>query len=135
GRRTRMRDLRLQDEGARRRPPATLHRRSPALRASVPGAAAASPGLPHRNRPRLPLGPRARARERLPRAVRIPLRALPDRRRRRARARVEAALRRRRLAQLTRGRTVASPGFHLVRLDTARPRALVHPLHRAARET
>src|SRR6266550_2584349 len=126
--------LRLQDEGARRGPVAPLHRGSPALWAAVPGAASVAPGVSDRDRTRLPVGARPGPREWLPRAVRLPLRPVFDRRRGRPRARASAALRRRRLAQLTARPRPRRPEPKLVRLDTARPGALVTPLHRAARE-
>src|SRR6266516_6423641 len=129
-----MRHLRLQDEGARRGPAAPLHRGSPALRPPVPGAAALAPRVSDRDRPRLPVGARPGPREWLPRAVRLPLRPVSDRRRGRPRARASAALRRRCLAQLTARPRPRRPERRLVPLDTARPGALVTPLHRAARE-
>src|SRR6266516_2388597 len=129
-----MRHLRLQDKGARRGPAAPLHRCSPALWAAVPGAAAVAPGVSDRDRTRLPVGARPGPREWLPRAVRLPLRPVSDRRRGRPRARASAALRRRRLAQLTARPRPRRPERRLVPLDTARPGALVTPLHRAAGE-
>jgi hypothetical protein len=96
----RMRHLRSEDAGARRRPPEALYRGSSALRTAVRGAAPAAKRMSHRSRPRFALGPRRSPRERVPRTVRIPVRAVPDRRQRRPRSRASAPVCSRRLAEL-----------------------------------
>src|SRR5439155_7413741 len=99
-RRTRMRHLRLQVERARRGPAAPIHGSSAALRPALPGTAPVAAGVSDRDRPSLLVGTRPGPREWLPRAVRVPIRAVLDRRRGRPRARASAAPRGRRLAAL-----------------------------------
>src|SRR5437867_2946884 len=92
-----MRYLRLQNADARGRAPAPLYRRPAPVRARVSGAAPGEAGTPDRPRLGFALGEDPRSRTRLPGPVRLPLRAVRDRRRRANRARAAHSLLRRRV--------------------------------------